>query len=551
MRLAACTGAAALLQLDGTLITVALPSVAHGLKVSSASTAAILSAYFGAYAIVLLPAGALVDRFGARRLALCGLAVFAVGAGAGAVVSSMGALIATRVVQGAGAGLVSPAALAGAVSGFPPERRGSALGIWGASAGISNLLGPLLGGLLTVALGWRANWWALVPLALIAAAGIVRYVPAVVARRGRRDRGVHDQPRRARRHARRGAHVRGDDRLLLPGLAVPPARGRLLGARRLERARDRRPAGGSGGSDRRPPRRRVRGAAPGDPRLRARRRRSGGARDPGHAALEPGHDPAADPGRIRARDAVRPDLARGAERDAAGLARAHLGGPVGGPAGRRRHRRGAGRRRPRRAGSKRPRCTTRCCSRASSASPWEFPRRLASGRPAAASRGARRSRSDAPRFRYSEFRPAVFGASLWGSHLVRGERKTERPEPAAQQPARYGWAGSGSAGRDRDAVRAPSRAAQRPEDRRQRGLQQRRRARLPWRERGDRRPRRRPARGDRGDGPRLGRRVSAAGSRRGPPAGRLTADQRARRPGGVPDRPRERHRSPDGLRPAP
>src|ERR1700752_2879875 len=83
-RLFACTGAAALLQLDGTLITVALPTVAHGLKVSSASTAAILSAYFGAYAIVLLPGGALVDRSGARRLALIGLAVFAVGAGAGA-----------------------------------------------------------------------------------------------------------------------------------------------------------------------------------------------------------------------------------------------------------------------------------------------------------------------------------------------------------------------------------------------------------------------------------------------------------------------------------
>jgi predicted MFS family arabinose efflux permease len=179
-RLFACTGAAALLQLDGTLITVALPTVAHGLKVSSASTAAILSAYFGAYAIVLLPGGVLVDRFGARRLALLGLGVFAVGAASGALVSSIGALIASRVVQGVGAGLVSPAALAGAVSGFPPERRGGALGIWGASAGVANLLGPLLGGLLTVAFGWRANWWALVPLALIAAAGIARCVPRMV-----------------------------------------------------------------------------------------------------------------------------------------------------------------------------------------------------------------------------------------------------------------------------------------------------------------------------------------------------------------------------------
>jgi MFS transporter, DHA2 family, methylenomycin A resistance protein len=179
-RLFACTGAAALLQLDGTLITVALPSVAHGLRVSSASTAIVLSAYFGAYALVLLPAGALVDRLGARRLALVGLVVFAVGAGAGALTSSIAALIATRVIQGAGAGLVSPAALAGAVSGFPPERRGSALGIWGASAGVSNLVGPLLGGLLTVSLGWRAAWWALVPLTLVAFAAVARELPATL-----------------------------------------------------------------------------------------------------------------------------------------------------------------------------------------------------------------------------------------------------------------------------------------------------------------------------------------------------------------------------------
>jgi MFS transporter, DHA2 family, methylenomycin A resistance protein len=179
-RLAACTAAAALLQLDGTLITVALPSVAHGLHVKGSSTSAVLSAYFGAYALLLIPAGELVDRFGARRLALSGLALFAVGAAAGALVSSFGQLIVARVIQGAGAGLVSPAALAGAISGFPAERRGSALGIWGASAGMSNLLGPLLGGLLTVAFGWRADWWALIPLTAAVALAIARLVPSVV-----------------------------------------------------------------------------------------------------------------------------------------------------------------------------------------------------------------------------------------------------------------------------------------------------------------------------------------------------------------------------------
>ncbi len=179
-RLAACTAAAALLQLDGTLITVALPTVAHGLHVKGSTTSAVLSAYFAAYALLLIPGGELVDRFGARRLALSGLAVFAVGALAGALAQSFGALIVARVIQGAGAGLVSPAALAGAVSGFPPERRGSALGIWGASAGMSNLAGPLLGGLLTVVFGWRANWWALLPLAAAAAIAIARLLPPIV-----------------------------------------------------------------------------------------------------------------------------------------------------------------------------------------------------------------------------------------------------------------------------------------------------------------------------------------------------------------------------------
>ncbi len=176
-RLAACTAAAALLQLDGTLITVALPSVARDLGVSGGSGSIVLSAYFATYALLLWPGGMLVDRFGARRIALFGLLLFALGAAVGAVAPSLGVLIASRVVQGAGAGLVSPAALAGAVSGFPPERRGTALGIWGASAGVSNLLGPVMGGVLTVALGWRADWWALVPLALAAAWAILRLLP--------------------------------------------------------------------------------------------------------------------------------------------------------------------------------------------------------------------------------------------------------------------------------------------------------------------------------------------------------------------------------------
>ncbi len=179
-RLAACTAAAALLQLDGTVITVALPSAARDLHVSASSTSLVLSAYFIAFALFLFPGGRLVDRLGVRHVALLGLGIFAVGAALGAVVSSLGLLCATRVIQGIGAGFVSPAALAGAVSGFPPDRRGSALGIWGASAGMANLIGPLLGGVLTVVFGWRAAWWALVPLAAGAAWAVATHVPRLV-----------------------------------------------------------------------------------------------------------------------------------------------------------------------------------------------------------------------------------------------------------------------------------------------------------------------------------------------------------------------------------
>src|SRR5579884_1916579 len=74
-RLAACTAAAALLQLDGTVITVALPSVAHDLHISNSSTSLVLSAYFAPYGLLLFPGGRLVDRLGARWVALLGLSL--------------------------------------------------------------------------------------------------------------------------------------------------------------------------------------------------------------------------------------------------------------------------------------------------------------------------------------------------------------------------------------------------------------------------------------------------------------------------------------------
>lgn len=174
----ACSGLAALLQIDGTLVTVALPHVGTALGVRAGELSWVVTAYFVTYAVCLLPSGRLVDRFGSRPVALTGLVIFGAAALWGAVAGTFAVLVLSRVLQGVGAGLASPAALAGAISGFPPQRRGTALGVWAAASGVANIVGPLLGGLLTAALGWRATWWALAPLAVAAGIAVAGLVPA-------------------------------------------------------------------------------------------------------------------------------------------------------------------------------------------------------------------------------------------------------------------------------------------------------------------------------------------------------------------------------------
>ncbi|MGK5641115.1 MFS transporter, partial [Streptomyces sp. URMC 126] len=177
-RLAVYTAIAALLQADGTIVAVALPSVGSAFDVSAGTASWLMTTYFAVYAVGLVPGGRLVDRFGPGAVALAGLAVFCAGTLTGALAGSFGVLVFSRVLQGAGAGLASPAALAGAVSGFPAERRGTALGVWGAASGLSNLVGPLLGGVLTEVWGWRANWWALLPLGAVPAVCVLRWLRA-------------------------------------------------------------------------------------------------------------------------------------------------------------------------------------------------------------------------------------------------------------------------------------------------------------------------------------------------------------------------------------
>jgi MFS family permease len=115
-------------------------------------------------------AAVLGDRFGRRRLFAAGLVLFVAASAACALASSIGWLIAARALQGVGAAIVVPLALAQISAAFPPERRGWALGIYSSVAGLSTVLGPIVGGVLTEGVAWRWIFWVNLPIALATAA---------------------------------------------------------------------------------------------------------------------------------------------------------------------------------------------------------------------------------------------------------------------------------------------------------------------------------------------------------------------------------------------
>jgi MFS family permease len=114
----------------------------------------------------LAPGRALGHRFGRCRVFVAGVAVFTAGSLAAALAPSIGALVAARAVQGAGGAVLAPLSLTILTAAVPTQRRGVALGAWGAVAGFAVVLGPVLGGALTEALSWQAIFWLNVPVGL-------------------------------------------------------------------------------------------------------------------------------------------------------------------------------------------------------------------------------------------------------------------------------------------------------------------------------------------------------------------------------------------------
>jgi EmrB/QacA subfamily drug resistance transporter len=134
-----------------------------------------VDAYTVVLASLLISSGALADRFGRRRIFQIGLAVFGTASLACALAPSLGALVAARAVQGAGASMLSPVALAIVVNAMPdPRERAQAIGVWASVFGLSMAAGPVAGGALIAAFGWRSVFWVNAPV--IVAAVILSFV---------------------------------------------------------------------------------------------------------------------------------------------------------------------------------------------------------------------------------------------------------------------------------------------------------------------------------------------------------------------------------------
>jgi DHA2 family methylenomycin A resistance protein-like MFS transporter len=153
-------------QLDVTIVNVALPAMAHTLGTGIDGLQWVVDAYTVAFAAFMLSAGALGDRFGARRAFQWGMAIFALASMGCALAPTAGVLDAARAVQGFGAAVMLPNSLAllNHALAHDAAARARGIGYWTAAGAIAIALGPVLGGLLVSGVGWPAIFWVNVPL---------------------------------------------------------------------------------------------------------------------------------------------------------------------------------------------------------------------------------------------------------------------------------------------------------------------------------------------------------------------------------------------------
>jgi len=176
--LAALLVAAFVINLDITIVNVALPTLVRELHASNSQLQWIVGAYSLVFAALLLATGSLGDRLGRKGMLLAGLAVFGLASVAGGLTSTPGQLIVARCVMGLGAAMIFPATLS-LISNVFTERgeRARAIGLWGATVGAAIALGPIVGGWLLEQFNWTSIFFAMAPVAAVGAALVAWSVP--------------------------------------------------------------------------------------------------------------------------------------------------------------------------------------------------------------------------------------------------------------------------------------------------------------------------------------------------------------------------------------
>lgn len=168
-----------LVQLDATIVNVALQTLRADLGGGVDAAQWAVDGYAVPFAALLLSAGAVGDRWGHRRTCVAGFALFAVASAAAALAGGWTALIAARAMQGVGAAAMLPASLAVITRLYPDRReRSRALGVWGGVATLGFASGPLLGGLLIAHFGWPAIFWVNLPVAAVVGGTVGLLAPA-------------------------------------------------------------------------------------------------------------------------------------------------------------------------------------------------------------------------------------------------------------------------------------------------------------------------------------------------------------------------------------
>lgn len=183
--------AALAINVETTIVNVALPTLNSELGASTRGLQWIVDAYNLAFAALVLAGGTVGDKFGRRGTLIAGLALFAASSIGAALCTSTGALIGMRLVMGIAAALIYPTTLAIITDTFrDPKQRAAAIGVWGAVTGLGVAIGPILGGALLESFWWGSLFLALAPIALAAAAGAVLFLPRSAKQSGARvDRG--------------------------------------------------------------------------------------------------------------------------------------------------------------------------------------------------------------------------------------------------------------------------------------------------------------------------------------------------------------------------